>query len=61
MPKVLISNPTNELASIIYPDNNPPTITIKKSVIKRALPMFICEYFYTISAIISVPPELDFT
>ena len=60
IPKVLIISPIKELIRIIKPDNNPPTIIIIKSVIRSALPIFISEYFFTISAIISVPPELEF-
>ena len=61
IPKVLIKSPTNELKRITYPDNKPPTITIRTSVMRSAFPISIFEYFLTISAMISVPPELEST
>ena len=59
IPRVFTKKPTTEPKAIAHPDTIPPTITISTSLIRRALPILMSEYFLIIRAIMSVPPELE--
>ena len=61
MPSVFTRSPIKELSAIVQPETIPPMITIRISVSSRAFPILISENFLMISAIISVPPELELT
>ena len=61
MPNTLIKNPRMDAMIIVDSDHIHPKTTIITSVKNKHRPICNEEYFCTINAMVSVPPELDLT